>query len=176
MDGVHPDTINRYYGVDGAERVRLNGETGAGHIADEHSESDPLDSSSEDSEEDNESDDNADSEWTELQHQIARDQAHNICHKPVKVARHRSPFTTTAAETEFQNVLRLVVESDAVPAGFGVHPDEWEDGYSEHEIIKTGLRGKTLEVTLPEAVWLPRAILWAQALDLMSRLVEIEWD
>jgi hypothetical protein len=138
MDSVHPDTINRYYGVDGAERMQLDGQTGAGHMADEDPNPEHSDSSSQDSEEDDKSDSD-DAEWTELQHQIARDQAHNIHHKPVKVARHHNPFATTAAEAEFHNILRLVVESEAVPEGFGVCPDEWEDGYPEQETIKTGL-------------------------------------
>ena len=153
MDGVHPDTINRYYGVDGEERRQLNGEMGAGHMADEDYEPGDLDSSDEDSEEDVESDNSA--EKTKLQHHIARDQAHNICHKPVKVTRHHNPFKTTAAEAEFNDLLRLVVENAAIPEGFGVCPDEWQDGYPEQETIKTGLRGKGLQVTLPEAVWLP---------------------
>jgi hypothetical protein len=45
MDGVHPDTINHYYGVDGEEQRQLNGETGAGHMADEDYEPGDLDSS-----------------------------------------------------------------------------------------------------------------------------------
>jgi hypothetical protein len=174
MDTVHPDTINRYYGVDGPEQTRRLGQTGAGHAADEGSDLEPLDSGSEDSEENNDSD--IDAEWTELQHEIARDQAHNIRHEPIKVARHRNPFPTQAAEDEFHNILKIVVEQGVIPEGFGVCPDEWEDGYPEQETIKTGLRGKGLEITLPEAVWFPRAILWAQALDVMSRLVDTRCD
>jgi hypothetical protein len=74
-------------------------------VDDENSEPEDSDSSSKDSKEDNEIDNNADSEWTELQHQITRDQAHNICHKPVKVARHHNPFATTTAEEEFHDIL-----------------------------------------------------------------------
>ncbi|KAK7020914.1 hypothetical protein R3P38DRAFT_3197407 [Favolaschia claudopus] len=35
MQGIHPDTIDRYYGVDGPEVVRQPGQTGAGHEEDE---------------------------------------------------------------------------------------------------------------------------------------------
>jgi len=112
----------------------------------------------------------------ELQHQIVRDQAINIRHKPVKVARHHNPFTTPEAEVEFWNILALVIKDKAVPDGFGVHVEDWENGYPELEIIKTGARGKELEVVLPEAIWLLQAVLWAQGLDVMSRLVEIDSD
>jgi hypothetical protein len=167
MDGVHPDTISRYYGVHGTEQIRSSGQTGAGHPEDED-----IDSSSDEGSENGDDND----EWTELQHQIARDQAHNIRHKPIKVARHRNPFPTPEAEAEFWEILAMVIKDSAIPDGFGVHVEEWESGYPELEIIKTGARGKELEVVLPEAIWLPRAILWAQGLDVMSRLVEVDSD
>jgi hypothetical protein len=147
MNDVHPDTINRYYGVCGAEQTRLSGETGAGHVEDEDVASGSDDSNSEDS------DDEA--QWAELQHQIAYDQSHNVQHKPVKVARHHNPFATPEAEMEFQDVLSIIAEGKIILAGFGVRADEWDDGYPELEIIKTGSRGKELEVILPEAAWLP---------------------
>lgn len=34
-EGVHPETINRYYGVDLEEERRVPGQTGAGHPSDE---------------------------------------------------------------------------------------------------------------------------------------------
>ena len=168
MDNIHPDTINRYYGVHGVEQTRPNQQTGAGHAEDEGVASG---SDSSGSDEGGETDD---TEWAELQHQIAHDQSHNIRHKAVKVARHRNPFVTPEAETEFQDVLSMIVEGKAIPAGFGVCTDEWDGGYPELETIKTGSRGKQLEVILPEAAWLPRAVLWSQALDLMGQLVETE--
>jgi hypothetical protein len=174
MANIHPDTINRYYGVDSIEQTRSDGQTGAGHPDDEDIDSETGDTDVEDGSEGDESD--GDHQWTALQCQIASDQAHNIRHKPVKVARHHNPFATPEAETEFRDILALVVESRTIPGGYGVLVDEWEDGYPEREIIKTGLRGKGLEVVLPEEVWFPRAVLWTQALDVMTQLVEIDGD
>jgi hypothetical protein len=171
MDDIHPDTINRYYGVLGAEQTRLNGQTGAGHAEDEDIALGSDDSGSEDSD-----DGEDDAQWAELQHQIAHDQSHNVRHKPVKVPRHCNPFAAQEAQMEFQNILSIITEGKTIPAGFGVVADEWDDGYPELEIIKTGSRGKELEVILPEAAWLPRAVLWSQALDLMSQLVGTEAD
>jgi hypothetical protein len=171
MDGIHPDTISLYYGVHGTEQTRTSAQTGAGHPED-----DDIDSLSDEGSENGDGDGDDDDEWTELQHQIARDQAHNIRHKPVKVARHQNPFVTPEAETEFWEILAVVIKDSAAPDGFGVCIEEWESGYPEIEIIKTGARGKELEVVLPEAIWLPRAVLWAQGLDVMSRLVEVDSD
>jgi hypothetical protein len=51
-------------------------------------------------------------------------------------------------------------------------PDEWEDNeYPSVEIIRSGRRGgKELRVALPDFVWRPRAELWGQALDILSRI------
>jgi hypothetical protein len=167
MDDIHPETINCYYGVHGAEQTRLNGQTGAGHAEDEDA------ASGSDSSDNEVSDDgNDDAQWAELQNQVAYDQSHNVRHKPVKVPRHHNPFAMPDAENEFQDLLSIIIERNIVPAGFGVSADEWDDGYPELETIKTGSRGKELEVVLPEAAWLPQAILWSQALDLMSQLVQ----
>jgi hypothetical protein len=167
MNNIHPDTINRYYGVHGAEQTHLSGQTGAGHAED-----DDITSGSDGSDCEYSDDGDNNAEWAELQHQIAYDQSHNVRHKPVKVPRHHNPFATPEAEMEFQDVLSIIIAGKTIPASFGVSADEWDDGYPELEIIKTGSRGKELEVILPEAMWLPRAVLWSQALDLMSQLVE----
>jgi hypothetical protein len=87
MNGVHPDTISHYYGVEGTDQTRSSAQTGAAsHPEDEDFGSE---SSSDEGSENGDGDDDGVDEWAELQHQIVRDQAHNIRHKPVKVARPR---------------------------------------------------------------------------------------
>lgn len=160
MDGVHPDIIDRYYGVAGPEQERGSTQTGAGHPDSEDEDDEVLDSHHEGDMDE------------ELENRVGADQAHNIRHEPIRVARHRNPFRTDEKEAEFLNILAMVVRDELVPVGYGVLADEWDDGnYSELEIIKPGTKGKEIEVVLPREIWLPRAIYWTQALDLMGHLL-----
>jgi hypothetical protein len=98
LDGIHPDAINRYYGVTGPRRRRRRHDTGAGHASDE---------------------DDSDGDWTDddsepdlreqLENQIEEDQAQNIRHEPIKVARHSSPFDSAEDEGAFIDMLHLLI-------------------------------------------------------------------
>ncbi|KAJ6453824.1 hypothetical protein C8R47DRAFT_1167679 [Mycena vitilis] len=145
LDGIHPDAINRYYGVDGAQRRRNRAQTGAGHASDD-----------EGAAEDSDSDFEPDIE-EELENQVRADQAQNIRHAPVKVARHETPFE----EQEYEDIFLELLETD--------------DDYDEVETIRTGTNGKELVLVLPRADWFPRAVQWVQALDLLTQFLhEIE--
>lgn len=160
MDAIHPDIIDRYYGVVGPERLRNPMQTGAG-VIDEEDHALDIDASvlTEENEE-------------HLENMITEDQEHNIRHAPVRVARHQNPFETEGEEVDFFAILAMVASGDIVPEGYGVLQEEWDDDhYPELEVINTGARGLELEVTLPRQIWLPRAICWAQALDLMERSI-----
>ncbi|KAJ7727859.1 hypothetical protein DFH07DRAFT_970066 [Mycena maculata] len=161
LDGIHPDAINRYYGVEGAHQ-RRHGATGAGHALDEEGD---LEHSDDDSELDPEE---------ELENQIQADQAGNIRHSPVKVARHKSPFEEPEQEAAFLELLDVVLSQPEVqPEDYGVLEEEWEDeDYPETETIRTGTNGKELVVVLPRDDWLPHAVQWAQALDLFNRVLD----
>ncbi|KAF8201941.1 hypothetical protein K438DRAFT_1799663 [Mycena galopus ATCC 62051] len=167
MDGIHPDAINRYYGVDGALRRRHRGQTGAGHASDE-------DDGSDDEIDHNGSHEELEVDMEErLENQIAEDQARNIRHAPIKVARHGSPFEDDEVESEFLELLELVLFQDDLPDDYGVIPAEWDDtDYPEAESIRTGTKGKELLVILPRDEWFHRAVQWAQALDLLNRVLE----
>ncbi|KAJ7704649.1 hypothetical protein B0H16DRAFT_1216535, partial [Mycena metata] len=53
-----------------------------------------------------------------------------------------------------------------IPLGLGVTETEWADGiYADAEVVKIGR--KEVEVTLPFQIWWPRAVVWAQGLELM---------
>lgn len=90
MDDVHPDVLNRYYGVHGSTKTRSSHMTGAGHPEDELDDSASESDSSEGSENDG---DGSDREVEELENRIAGDQHVNIRHEPIKVASHRPPFS-----------------------------------------------------------------------------------
>ncbi|KAJ7742003.1 hypothetical protein DFH07DRAFT_870069 [Mycena maculata] len=161
LDGIHPDAIKRYYGVEGAGRRPRNGQTGAGHASDDEEEN-----------EDSDNDIEPDLE-EELENQIQEDQAQNIRHAPVKVARHHSPFEEREDEAAFLELLDIVItQPDVLPEGYGILPDEWEDeDYDEIETIRTGTNGKELVVVLPRVEWFLRAAKWVQALDLLTRVL-----
>ncbi|KAJ7485618.1 hypothetical protein FB451DRAFT_1023495 [Mycena latifolia] len=160
LDGIHPDAISRYYGVEGPQR-RPRGATGAGHASDDEGDPEESDDESElDPEE-------------ELENQIQADQAENIRHAPVKVARHKSPFEELEHEEAFLELLEVVLsQPEVLPEDYGVVEEEWdEENYPETETIRTGTNGKELVVVLPRDDWFPRAVQWAQALDLLTRVM-----
>ncbi|KAJ7793149.1 hypothetical protein B0H14DRAFT_2393801, partial [Mycena olivaceomarginata] len=155
LDGIHPDTINCYYSVAGARRHRRRGETGAGHASDDES----VDSEDSDPDALHELD-----PQEELENQIEADQAQNIRHTPIKVALHHSPFEEDEDEADFLDLLEVVLsQPDILPDDYGVVPREWEDAvYPEVELV----------VVLPRDEWFRRAVQWAQALDLLNRVLE----
>lgn len=174
MDAVHPEVLERYCGVDGHERQRAPGQTGAGHPGDEDVDDGIEDPGAENSDSD---DEDAASLFTDIvQRSIAKDQERNIRHDPIKVKRSQNPFTDK--EQGLANLLMLLDSADhhrIIPVGYGVLEEEWGgEGYPETETIKFGRKRRELEVILPTEIWLGRAIRWAQALDIMVRLVDIE--
>lgn len=113
LDGIHPDAVNRYYGV---ARTRRHRQTGASHASDEDvsdEESDPdLDVNPQE----------------QLENQIEEDQAPNIHHEPVKVAWHASPFEAAQHEADFLELLDVVLSrTDMLPNEYGVQEEEWDE-------------------------------------------------
>lgn len=104
---------------------------------------------------------------------IIADQESNILHEPVPVPDHRNPFSEDPTfEGYFFEALAEVRQEGIVPPGYGILPSEWaEEGYSPLEEIRLG-RSKTLTVALPDDIWRPRAELWVQGLDVLTRLIE----
>jgi hypothetical protein len=145
-DGIHPDIIEQYYGVHGQEYIRAPGLTGAGHSDDEDV-------------------------WEEVGEHVAAAQEANF-HDAVNVPAHNDPFTAPEHRQAFEEALESAIGSNTLPARYGLIPDEWEDNeYPSVEVIRSGRRGgKELRVALPDFVWRPRAELWGQALDILSRI------
>ncbi|KAF7363701.1 hypothetical protein MSAN_01027800 [Mycena sanguinolenta] len=160
LDGIHPDAINRYYGVEGRRLRRSRNQTGAGTSLDEDTPEDDTNVEPSDEE--------------ELENRIKGDLAHNIRHKPVKVAKHRSPFKDTELEQHFlAQLANLLSDPSILPEDYGVLEEEWEgEDYPELETFRPGTKGKELTVILPREIWFPRAIRWVQGLDLLTRVLE----
>jgi hypothetical protein len=157
LAGVHPNVLEQYYGVDrtGTSPTR---QTGAGHPPDE---ADDIDDD--------------DLEWENLEDQVAADQESNFHHEAAVVPDHANPFQHEGDEEIFQQVFDTVTEQGLIPAGYGLLPEEWEDGeYPSYELIRSGKRsGNNLHVALPDFIWRRRAEMWGQAIDIVNRLTYI---
>jgi hypothetical protein len=72
----------------------------------------------------------------------------------------------------FISTLRQLQHATHVPRGLGLRPDEWEgDTYPTEEVIRLGRRRKEVVVSLPENPWFLRALVWGQALDVMTHIM-----
>ncbi|KAJ7652485.1 hypothetical protein DFH06DRAFT_924339, partial [Mycena polygramma] len=100
---------------------------------------------------------------------IAGDQDHHIRHEAIEVASHEFPFKSNEAAEIFYRALDEVKITEIVPLQLGVAPAEWETGaYPETEAVKVGK--KEAEIILPFAVWWPRAVAWAQGLEVLTKI------
>ncbi|KAJ7155284.1 hypothetical protein C8R46DRAFT_895148, partial [Mycena filopes] len=161
LDGIHPDAINRYYGVEGRRLRRRRNQSGAGidpEEADEGSDADDI---------------SAVDEEEALENRVEADLAQNIRHAPIKVAKNRSPFKDSDDEQRFLELLDvLLVMPGPLPENYGVREEEWEEeDYPETVVYRPGTKGKQLTVILPRDEWYPRAVQWARALDAMTRVL-----
>ncbi|KAJ7129683.1 hypothetical protein C8R44DRAFT_732550 [Mycena epipterygia] len=132
LDSIHPDAINRLYGVAGRWLRCSRNQTGTGIASDNELEEDEGEHEL--------------SVEEQLENQVQADLAQNICHQPMKPS--------------------------ILPEEYGVLEEEWEEeDYPEIETIRPGTKGKEIVMILPRADWFLRAAWWAQALDLMTRVL-----
>ncbi|KII85214.1 hypothetical protein PLICRDRAFT_45380 [Plicaturopsis crispa FD-325 SS-3] len=160
-EGLHPDTINKYYGVHGKETRRTQGQTGAGHPTDEEAESD----------DDSTSEPGSAVRGNDLAQRVADDLESDIRHDAIPVPDHRNPFNGNAdLEGEYFDKLQEIIVRGDMPTGFGILEDEWVDGmYPTVEVIPAGRKGsKEIRVSLAAQEWKARAGLWCQALAVLS--------
>ena len=177
LNDIHPDILSQYYGIEGAERRRKPGQTGAGHYDDDEDDEEPHNpegylSSSASS---NDEIDTTSSDSTSLHQGIAQDQDHHIRHPPVPVPKSRCPFQLDKTLQLFRRTLADVAQKGLVPQGYALRPSEWPSGgYGNEERMKLGRRGKQLKVVLPFDIWWQRAVRWAQGHEIMTTLLMIE--
>lgn len=152
---VPPHVLEAFYGTDGNhDRGRRPNQTGARHPPDEEDDEEDID--------------------TQLEEMIANEENGNVRHDAIEVPKSEGPFPPDI-EALFRNTLQTLQDHDIVPENYGVTEDEWDsDGYPERETLAVGSR-KKISIQLPVDIWLQRASLWAQGLDLMARF-EVELD
>ncbi|KAJ7458292.1 hypothetical protein B0H11DRAFT_1873258 [Mycena galericulata] len=104
---------------------------------------------------------------------IAGDQDRHIRHEAIEVKQNQFPFNSEEAEDIFTDTLQTVHAAGIIPDQMGVAEAEWEDGmYTETEIVKVGR--KDVEVILPFMIWWPRAVKWAQGLEILTKIQAVE--
>ncbi|KAH7906323.1 hypothetical protein BJ138DRAFT_1016435, partial [Hygrophoropsis aurantiaca] len=152
-EGIHPDTINRYYGAHGEEIIRRRDQTGAGHPGDET---------------DNESD--SDSGGEEISAQVEQDQRSHVLHDAVEVPVLGNPFGSEHDEGLFFQVLEGLVAQGITPVGYKLLPEEQDaDDQTMVEVLQVGRkRANVLKISLIDPIWHHRAKLWAQALSTLT--------
>lgn len=153
LEDVNPEELDMYYGVHGPAHYHPPGVSGAGHPSDEESDDDDDD------------DGPVDIDLNEADPPAAP-----------QVPESHNPFNNDDVEHVFHEAFHLVCEEGVVPAGYNILPNEWdEDGYPTVEILRTGRRGRReIKVGLTDEIWRPRAVLWVQALDVLTRLLDAE--
>ncbi|KAJ6608014.1 hypothetical protein B0H10DRAFT_1816739, partial [Mycena sp. CBHHK59/15] len=104
---------------------------------------------------------------------IAGDQDRHIRHEPIGVVETECPFASAEAITIFSSALKDVQSAGIIPRHFGVAETEWEGSfYGETETVKVGR--KEAQIVLLFEIWWPRAVAWAQALDIMVNIQAVE--
>jgi len=146
-EGVHSDTIQRYYGTHGQEQIRRDGQTGAGHPGDED-----------------------DIEDQAILRRVEEDQEQHIRHAAVEVPGIGSPFITQHDEDQFFSTVNQIATEGIIPEGYDLLPDEQDDNdMSMVEVLQFGRRGmKSITVSLSDTIWEARAALWCQASSVLS--------
>ncbi|KAI1783287.1 hypothetical protein LXA43DRAFT_903869 [Ganoderma leucocontextum] len=153
---IHPDILHESYGTtsESVNRRRVH-QTGAGHPPEE------------------EESENEQQDLTSLEDRIADAQQSQIRHEAIDVPNGASPFADDHdLEEKFFAAFNILSQSPGLPSGYGLLPEEMEDGYEVMETIRSGRRGrKELVIDLPEVIWRPRAELWGKALHLLNTLL-----
>ena len=101
--------------------------------------------------------------------QVHVDQSRNVRHEAVEVPQQSSPLTAEDEE-EFFSMLKVIIDDDIVPEGYGLLEGEIDGEDVEMiEILRFGNCGtKSFTVLLTDPVWTAWIKLWAQAVELLS--------
>ena len=148
-EGIHPDIIRQYYGTTHTQARRHADQTGAGHPPEE-----------------------CDDDLTEplpcLVGEVVQDQGPNIRHDPIPTADHEAPSTTPELLALFSSSIDTLRSDEALLRSIIGQAVGWDPV----EVLRVGhRRQKGLVVSLNDAVWERRALLWIAALRLLENLI-----
>lgn len=108
-------------------------------------------------------------------HEPAGDDGHADGDPAPNVPEAHYPFPNDEIENLFHQAFNTVCEEEIIPAGYNILPNEWgEDGYPSIEVLRVGRRGRReITVGLADEIWRPRAILWVQAVEVITRVLDL---
>ena len=154
-ENIHPNLLQQYYGVEDSNTLSKG----------THEDTD-------DSDTDNETESQS---LNDIQGHFEGNEI-AAAHDAVPVPTNMSPFDSEHAFEIFQYTLQQIQDEEVIPQGYGVTPQEiQQEGYPTQEILQGGRRGrKEMHITLPREVWLPRAIKWCQALEVMTSVLVLQ--
>lgn len=109
----------------------------------------------------------------DLDRHLSADQEWHVRHPPIPVPQNNSPFTSEDTAIAFYSCLQEIQKQEIVPSHYGVSEEEWPEVgvYGTFERIQRGRNNRHIDVELPFSVWWPRAVKWAQGLELMNILL-----
>ena len=148
-EGVHPDTIQEYYGTTQDRVQRLVGQSGASHPPEEF---------------------NNDNMETNLVENVVQGQDPDIRHNSIPTANHEAPPMSHKNLTLFFNSLVTLQnnnQGDLLRSVAGEHA-VWDPV----EVMRVGRqRQKELIISLVDAAWERRALLWLAAIRVIDSLL-----
>ena len=105
---------------------------------------------------------------------ILRHQQQSVRHDAIPTPRNESPFETLQQEQHFKESLEYIRTQGTIPPGYNLTRRELSNKpYPDIEFLPSRVRGASgLNIILPTQVWRPRAILWAQALQTATEIIE----
>ncbi|KAL0573558.1 hypothetical protein V5O48_008391 [Marasmius crinis-equi] len=166
-DSLTQEEMNDHYGVDQAHYERPRNQTGAGTLSDEEfSETDSLS---------DELSDDSDIDSLDLP-MAAREVFAGLdgLMERVHVPRYPPPFQDAEVDVELFSRALTQMEEEEIPEGYGILPEEWENGeYPSYELLRSGKKGtRELRVDLPDHIWRPRVERWVKALHTLNYMLE----
>ena len=148
---MHPDVIQEYYGTTHTQVHRHPNQTGAGHPPEEY-------------------DDGLTEPLPNLINEVAQDQGPNVRHDAIPTADHEPPLTAPEHLEVFSDaisILRRQTDNNLLRSISG-QVITWD----LVEVINVGHRQqKELVISLEDAAWERRALLWSAALRLLDLLL-----
>jgi hypothetical protein len=174
---IDPELLQKYLGATPGHHRSIEGTTGAGALPEDSLGAAP--GLAEESYDDDDLDETElSAEQSEvlsfLRQQLQAEQSKHVRHPPVPVPSRQSPFLSEETKASFQEAFDIAEGDGYVPSGYGILQDEWENGvYPEVEYIGRGrIHDPSLYISLPHAVWYPRAVKWAVGLHIMNSILD----
>ena len=148
-EGIHPDTIQEFYGTTQNHIKRQTGQTGAGHPPEE-----------------------LDNNCTEISliNNVVQGQDSNVRHDSIPTANHKTPPMSPENLTLLSNCLATLQNQnqDNLLRLVNGGPFVWDS----MEVMRVGRRRQQeLVISLADAVWERRALLWLAAVRVFNSIL-----